>query len=443
MKQILIALALSLAFNSTASADGRGGGGTEINLAVNPEAKAIAHGGSVGDIRNTTNSHSTSNATGGTVSLHNVGNGGGAQVDNKIINDNRTNVTVGGGNQSTTVNQGSVTNNNTVRTGDQNLTNNVHQGDIKNNVTVTQGPVTATGGAGGQGGKGGEGGHAQQDQSQKQTQHQSQTATGGNVKDSGNSQQSQSVSNTGNVSNAGNSSVIITEARQVAPAQLAGPMANAPGLFTNSGTGPANANVRIALAYAEQCADTFGSIDANPIKKRGFSGDTTIIFTPHGNYPAFQEKGLKPRASIVTTPTTDGKCMCLGILQVEARPGSAGDVNLPILQSDAGKFVVNNLKGYSDIKMMFIPRVGGSLSINMGVNGSAIGAGVGAGGSGFLKDVLAFLGLSASMQDGNTFPVAQLGGVYVLLSGGNIPEGAVVLDPKQFIDKMAQAHTPQ
>ncbi|GEM_PF-7048569 len=344
------------------------------------------------------------NATGGNNTNSNTLNGG-AQ-NQSIIDNSKTINNVQGG---TTTATGTAN----VKVGDQVLNNTVKQGDINNQITTGAVKTSA---------------EQQQSQSQKQGQGQSQTATGGDARQS----------NT--LSNVGSPILNISNPKPLPPAApIPSVQTEAPALFFNKGE-PANAAaVRFAIEFLKQCPPTFDETDVSEIRGDGASGKTRVIFTPHSNYATFKKPDLAPRVSVVMTPEQlpagKFKCMCLGLLQVEAYTSDASDVAFQTIVNNAGIFARDKMRGYADVKLVLIPAY--SVSVNMGADATARGFGLAPGFSGLLNTFLTTIGGNLSSNTGRTFPAAQIGATFAVVAGGDIPDGAASIDLGAFMDALA------
>lgn len=420
------------------------------NVQANPSASAGAS--AVGEGGN-----ATSNAYGGEGGQGGSATGGNASLHGTVSGTNTLQGTVSGSvsgtNTSTNNNALKNTNTSTVSNANANensVSNTLKQGDVHSSVSSTnvlkQGDITSTNTVTT---KGGEGGSAKQGQHQDQSQGQSQTqsAQGGSVKNSGNAAQGQGQSQSTKVQSSGNaaqeqkndlnnvgSPVITFQAAK--PALPAAPIPQhflqPPQIFQQRGA-PANAHaVDFALQYLAQCPPSFTDTEVREMREKGDSRYTRIIFTPHSNYREFATGNIRPRARVAMVPEQvgQGKCVCLGLLQVEAFAGSASDVTIQSVIHDAGLFVRDELRGFGEIRLIVIPAH--SISVNMGMDAHGNGIGAAPGLSGMLNSILATFGLNASINNGRTFPAAQMGATFALVAAGDVPPNASALDVAAF-----------
>ena len=420
--------------NATSNAYG-GEGGKAI---ANPTAhggNATAYGGEGGK------GGQGGSATGGNASLHGTVSGTNTSTNNNALKNTNTS-TVSNAN----TNANSVSN--TLKQGDVNSsvssTNVLKQGDVTNTNTVTT--------------KGGEGGSAKQDQRQDQSQGQgqSQSATvrdSGNaeqgqsqstkVQNSGNAAQSQSVQGSGNskqeqqnkndLNNVGSPVITFQAAKPALPAApIPQHFLQPPTLFGQRGQ-PANAQaIDFALNYLSQCPPNFGNADVREVREKGSSRYTRVIYTPHSNYLEYARRDIRPRARVAMIPeqVEQGKCVCLGLLQVEAFASDASEVAIQSVINDAGLFVRDELRGFEEVRLILIPAH--SISVNMGIRSHGNGIGAAPGLSGMLSSILGTLGFNASLNNGRTFPEAQVGATFALVAAGEVPDGAPALDISSF-----------
>lgn len=373
------------------------------------------------------------NATGGNASLQNAGN---ATLNGSVKGENTLNGTVQGtvngtnsgvfnnnGSQKTSVDVGPLTNTNDVRNTNANM----------NNVGVN-----ATGGQGGGGGKGGESSSFSNANSFSKVENSGNSHSTSSVANSGNSQSSSSSSSTGgsvdhvgNVSNAGNSSVVINSPKPLPPAPgVVVPGATPPPLFEQRGL-PANAKVELALRFMRACPSTYmKGVELREVREKGSSGLTNMIFTPHSNYVKYSNKGDVQISQVVEIPdhakVGEHRYLCLGLIQSEALAKEASMVPIQTIVNDAVRFSGNELKGFTKINLVFIPKE--ALSVNMGLNADGKGFGISPGASGMIGALLGTLAGGFTTNSGYTFPAAQLGGTFIVVAEGNFPETAPHID---------------
>lgn len=374
------------------------------------------------------------NATGGNASLQNAGN---ATLNGSVKGENTLNGTVQGtvngtnsgvfnnnGSQKTSVDVGPLTNTNDVRNTNANM----------NNVGVN-----ATGGQGGGGGKGGESSSFSNANSFSKVENSGNSHSTSSVANSGNSQSGSSSSSTGgsvdhvgNVSNAGNSSVVINNPKLLPPAPgVVVPNASAPTLFDQHGL-PANVKgMDLVLRFMRACPSTYvKGVSLREVREKGESGFTNLIFTPHSNYAKYGNKGDVQMSQVVEIPTNakvgEHRYLCLGLIQSEALAKNAGEVPIQTIVGDAVRFTGDTLKGFNTINLVLIPKE--ALSWNMGLSADGKGFGFSPGASGMIGALLGTLSGGFTTNSGNTFPVAQLGGTFIVVAEGDFPDAAPHID---------------
>ena len=317
------------------------------------------------------------------------------------------------------------TNTNDVRNNNANIsTIGVHAttGNNTNTVRVENGPITV---APIVNAKGGAGGEASAQSTSKVTNSgnsdskSKSSATGGNV------------SNTGNGNGSGNS-FIVNNPKPLPPAPgVVTPNASAPTLFNQYGL-PANAKgLDLALRFMRACPSTYvkGS-QLHEVREKGRSGLTNLIFTPHSNYAKYGNGKPIKESQVVEVPANakvgEYRYMCLGLIQSEALASKASDVPIQTIMNDAVRFAGDELEGFDEIDLVYIPKE--SLSVNMGLNADGKGFGLSPGASGVMGAVLGTLSLGISTNSGYTFPAAQLGGTFLVVAKGSFPESAPSID---------------
>jgi hypothetical protein len=228
------------------------------------------------------------------------------------------------------------------------------------------------------------------------------------------------VSTSGNI--IGNSQVNVKTPKLLPPAPgVLNPSATAPTLFDGTGL-PANAKgIDIAISFMRACPATYTKgQQLDEIREKGNSRRTNLIFTPHSNYVRYgNHRGVREAVIIEVSENTDlgsiqGQLLCLGILQSEALAKKAEEVPIQTVMGDALQFGGDELVGFDKVVLVYIPN--SSLSINMGVNADAKGFGLSPGLSGMLGQVLGTAVGGFSSSSGNTFPVAQLGGTFLVFA---------------------------
>lgn len=371
-------------------------------------------------------------------------------------NANLNNVNATTGNNTNTLNGGSVVDNskttNTLVGGMTTATGtaNVNVGDqMLHNVNN----VSASGGQGGAGGKGGESSSISNANSLSKVENSGNSHSTSGVTNSGNSQsisgvnnsgnsssnsstsstaQGGKVDNVGNVSNAGNSSVVINNPKPLPPAPgVVVPNASAPTLFEQHGL-PANAKaVNLVLNFMRACPSTYvKGVELREVREKGSSGLTNLIFTPHSNYAKYGNKGDVHMSQVVEIPTNakvgEHRYLCLGLIQSEALAKNASEVPPQTIVNDAVQFAGDELKGFNKINLVFIPKE--ALSVNMGLNAAGNGLGISPGASGMWGSVLATLVGGFTTNSGYTFPAAQLGGTFIVVAEGDFPDAAPHID---------------
>lgn len=447
-----------------AAAQATGGNATAAGGSANVSGVSATSSPTVSPVISPVITGGNSAATIGNVSGGSVGNvtGGGATV--KDVG----NLSVGAGalspKQSTDVDVV-----NSVRSSNENVNLNLIKGGDTNvkatggaggSVHIAPGAVSATGGKGGEGGKavieaGAIQNHvtggtakiekgavavdakaaatAEQTQKQEQAQKQGQEQS---IRDSGNGTAEQ----TNELRNVGSPVITINQeaAKRVAPAPaLPVVIPSAPQIIPTDGM-PANAKSAGFIAAVEyQCPTVLDEYDVEEVRKATVSGTATALFVPHNNFKKFAKAGVRPRVAVASVPETlaadVGKCLCLGILQVEANADDAAKTNLARVRLDAAKFA-RTLEGYPAIYLVTFPK--DTVSVNKGVNADAKGLGAGTGATNIWSLLTGMLGLSANISNGRTFVEAQVGETFALVAGGAVPEGAVALDPAKLRDSL-------
>lgn len=413
-----------------------------------------------------------SSATGGSASLQNAGNAtlNGAVSGTNTLNGNVTGTNtnnvrndltnqVGVSSNNANLNNigvnattGNNTNANTLTGGTQNqIDNSKTTNTLVGGTTNATGTANATTGnqvlhnitnvnaSGGTGGKGGESSAVSNANSISKVENSGNSHSTSSVTNSGNSQSGSSSSSTGgsvdhvgNVSNAGNSSVVINNPKLLPPAPgVVVPNASAPTLFDQHGL-PANVKgMDLVLRFMRACPSTYvKGVSLREVREKGESDFTNLIFTPHSNYAKYGNKGDVQMSQVVEIPTNakvgEHRYLCLGLIQSEAIAKNAGEVPIQTIVGDAVRFTGDTLKGFNTINLVLIPKE--ALSWNMGLSADGKGFGFSPGASGMIGALLGTLSGGFTTNSGNTFPVAQLGGTFIVVAEGDFPDAAPHID---------------